>query len=140
MFASEAPTCRKMACKVLTKAAASSGDLSSIAGSYQHKRRNCGGRRSRKRANVPHVGFRDNLDEGGARSVQVDEGAASVRQGRVVERLGRVLSEQGSRFRFRTFQPGGGGADERVTCSSWICSNRTGKKSPCGDGCSPCPA
>lgn len=39
MLASEAPTCRKMACNVLTKAAASSGDLSSIAGSYQHKRR-----------------------------------------------------------------------------------------------------
>lgn len=79
MLASEAPTCRKMACNVLTKAAASSGDLlSRHIELYEHKRR-LQRKKEAESHNVPHVGFRDDLDEGGSRSVQVDEGAASVR-------------------------------------------------------------
>lgn len=45
----------------------------------------------RGRRAVPHVGFGHDLDESGACTIQVDEGAAAVWQRRVVERFRRVL-------------------------------------------------
>lgn len=82
-----------------------------------------------------HVGARDDFDEGGAGAVQVDERAAGGLEVRVVRGLGRVLCAVAGRGKSAQALGGEGAAhveerqiqDQKLTCSSWICSRRTSK-------------